>query len=172
VSGPGQYVPDPTAGITDPKDLPQAKIIRRSRNFKQLPCPQCGKSCFRNRTCTRVRPDVGDLVTGKPRDIELVYSQHRCTKCTKFFAADTSEYSWPKARYPHRVVSLAVRLVVEDGLPYQAASWHLWRDHRVFVPFAPLQNWVAAGGEKGGAANVDELSRLGAGGLLGVPRRR
>ena len=116
--------------------------------------------------------DVGDLVTGKPRDIELVYSQHRCTKCHTFFDADTAEYSLPKARSTHRVVSLAVRLVVEDGLPYQAASWHLWRDHRVFVPFATSQNWVEAGGEKGRAANVDELSRLGSGGLLGVHCRR
>ena len=90
VSGPGQYVPDP-AGITDPKDLPPAKIVRRSRNFKHLPCPRCGKSCFRNRTCTRVLHDVGDLVTGKPRDIALVYSQHRCTRCQTFFDADTSE---------------------------------------------------------------------------------
>jgi hypothetical protein len=172
VSGPGQYVPDPTAGITDPKDLPPAKIVRRSRNFKHLPCPRCGKSCFRNRTCTRVLHDVGDLVTGKPRDIALVYSQHRCTRCQTFFDADTSEYSLPKARYTHRVVSLAVRLVIEDGLPYQAASWHLWRDHRVFVPFATIQNWVEAGGEKGGTANVDALSRLGPGGLLGVHRGR
>ena len=167
MSGPGQYLPDPTAGITTPRDLPQAKIVRRSRNFPQLPCPQCGKSCFRNRTRTRVLHDVGDLVAGKPRDIELVYSQHRCPKCHKFFAADTSVYSLPKAHYTHRVVSLAVRLVGEDGLPYHAASWHLWRDHRVFVPFATIQNWVEAGGEKGGAANVDELSQLGLGGLLG-----
>jgi hypothetical protein len=50
---------------------------------------------------------------------------------------------------PHRVVALAVRLVVEDGLPYRSASWHLWRDHRVFVPFATVQNWVEAGGKKG-----------------------
>lgn len=172
MSGPGQYVPDPTAGITDPNDLPRAKIVRRSRNFTPLPCPQCGKSCFRNRTYTRVLHDVGDLVTGKPRAIELVYSQHRCTKCNTFFDADTSAYSLPKARYTHRVVSLAVRLVVEAGLPYQAASWHLWRDHRVFVPFATIQNWVEAGGEKGGAANVDKLSRLGPRGLLRVHRGR
>lgn len=172
VSGPGQYLPDPTAGITTAVDLPQAKIARRSRNFPHLPCPQCGKACFRNRTRTRVLHDVGDLVTGKPRAIELVYSQHRCTKCHKFFDADTSAYSLPKARYTHRVVSLAVRLVVEDGLPYQAASWHLWRDHRVFVPFATVQNWVEAGGEKGRPPNVDELSRLEPGGLLGVHRGR
>lgn len=168
MSGPGRYLPDPTAGITTPDELPQAKLVRRSRNFSHLPCPQCGKSCFRNRTRTRVLHDVGDLVVGKPRRIELVYSQHRCTKCHKFFDADTSTYSVPKAHYTHRVVSLAVRLVVEDGLPYQAASWHLWRDHRVFVPFATIQNWVEAGGEKGGSPNVDELSHLGLGGLLGV----
>jgi hypothetical protein len=170
VSGPGQYFPDPTAGITNPSELPQAKVVRRSRNFQQLPCPQCGRSCFRNRTCTRVLHDVGDLVTGRPRDIELRYSQHHCTKCHKFFNADTAEYGLPKARYTHRVVSLAVRLVVEDGLPYQAASWHLWRDHRVFVPFAAIQNWVEAGGEKGRTADVDELSRLGPRGLLRLHR--
>ena len=107
--------------------------------------------------------DLGDLITGRPRDIQLVYSQHRCTKCNRFFNADTSEYALPKSLYTHRVVSVAVRLVVEDGLPYQAASWHLWRDHRVFVPFATIQNWVEAGGKKGGPANVDDLPRLGPG---------
>jgi hypothetical protein len=172
VPGPGQYLPDPTAGITTPRDLPQAKIVRRSRNFTQLPCPHCGKACFRNRICTRVLHDVGDLVTGRPRDIELRYWQHRCTKCNKFFNADTLEYSLPKAHYTHRVVSLAVRLVVEDGLPYQAASWHLWREPRVFVPFATIPNWVEAGGEKGGAPDVDEVSGLGADRLLPLHRHR
>src|SRR5438093_8254014 len=85
------------------------------------------------------------------------------TKCRKFFNADMSGYALPKAHYTHRVVSLAVRLVVEDGLPYQAASWHLWRDHRVFVPFATIQNWVEAGGKKGSPTNVDNLPRLGPG---------
>jgi hypothetical protein len=104
---------------------------------------------------------VGDFVSGRPRDIHLVYSQHHCTRCQKYFNADTSDSALPNAHYTLRVVSLAVRLVVEDGLPYQAASWHLWRDHRVFVPFATIQNWVEAGGEKGGPSNVDQLSRLG-----------
>jgi hypothetical protein len=160
VFGPGQYLPDPTEGITRPEDLPKAKIVRRSRNYSHLPCPRCGKSCFRNRLCTRVLHDVGDLVLGRPRDIELVYSQHHCTRCKIFLNADTSEYAVPKSHYTHRVVSLAVRLVVEDGLPYQAASWHLWRDHRVFVPFATIQNWIEAGGKKGGSADVDDISRL------------
>ena len=37
----------------------------------------------------------------------------------------------------HRVIQMAVSLVVEDGLPYRPASWHLWRDHRVFVGLCP-----------------------------------
>ncbi len=85
---------------------------------------------------------------GGPADILLTYSQHHCTRCRRFFTADMSDLAAPKARHTHRVVALAVRLVVEDGLPYQAASWHLWRDHRVFVPFATIQNWVEARGKK------------------------
>lgn len=158
MSGPGAYFPDPSEGITDPDDLPEATIVRRSRNFRNRRCPRCGKSCFRHSVVTRVLHEVGDLVSARPRDIHLVYSRHRCSECQKIFNADTSDYALPKAHYTHRVVSLAVRLVVEDGLPYQAASWHLWRDHRVFVPFATIQNWVEAGGEKGGSANVDDLS--------------
>jgi hypothetical protein len=172
VSGPGAYLPDPTEGITRPDDLPKAKVVRRSRNFKHQHCPHCGKRCPRDRVFTRVLHDVGDLVSSRPRDLHLVYSQHHCTRCRRYFTADTSEYALPKSRYTHRVVALAVRLIVEDGLPYQAASWHLWRDHRVFVPFATIQNWVEAGGKKGGPADVDDVSRLGPGGLLGVHRRR
>ena len=42
--GPGEYLPDPTEGITDPKDLPKPKIIQRSRNFSHRPCPRCGNT--------------------------------------------------------------------------------------------------------------------------------
>jgi hypothetical protein len=161
--GPGEYLPDPTEGITKPEDLPKAKVISRSRNFEHRPCPWCDQSCYRDRTRQRVLHDVGDLVLGRPRDIHLTYSQHYCGTWRKYFNADMSDYALPKAHSTHRVVSLAVRLVVEDGLPYQAASWHWWRDHRVFVPFATIQNWVEDGGKKGGPANADELSGLGPG---------
>jgi len=69
----------------------------------------------------------------------------------------------PGSHYTHRVIDTAMRVVVEDGLPYRAASWHLWRDHRVFVPFATIQNWVEAGGEKGRESHRYRLSRLGVG---------
>jgi hypothetical protein len=66
-----------------------------------------------------------------------------------YFNADMEDLAFPKSHYTHRVVHTSVRLVVEDGLPYRAASWHMWRDHRVFVPFGTIQNWVEAGGKKG-----------------------
>jgi len=107
--------------------------------------------------------DVGDLVSGRPRNIHLTYSQHYCCQCKSYFHADVSDLALPKSHYTHRVVTLAVRLVVEDGLPYRAASWHLWRDHRVFVPYATIQNWVEAGGEKGTKTHPRRISRRRAG---------
>jgi uncharacterized protein (DUF983 family) len=151
---PEVYPPDLTLGITDPQRLPPPKLVSRSRNYEHRPCPLCGKSCPRDRIFTR-----------------LTYSQHHCTRCRRFFTADMSDLAAPKARYTYRVVALAVRLVVEDGLPYQAASWHLWRDHRVFVPFATIQNWVEARGKKGGRSHRGRLPRLGPRRLLRVHRR-
>ena len=78
----------------------------------------------------------------------MIYSQHYCTRCRKYFNADMTDLADPGSHYTRRVVDTAVRLVVEDGLPYRTASWSLWRDHRVFVPYATIQNWVEAGGKK------------------------
>ena len=39
--GPGDYVADKTQGITRVEDLPKAKIIKRSRNYKRRPYPPC-----------------------------------------------------------------------------------------------------------------------------------
>jgi hypothetical protein len=152
MSGPGEYVADRTEGISCVVDLPKPKVARRSRNYSRRPCRQCGRSCFRKRTVERTLHDLGDPVVERPRDLHLTYSQHYCCKCQCYFNVEMSDLAPPKSHYTHRVISLAVRLVVEDGLPYRSASWHLWRDHRVFVPYATIQNWVEAGGKKGGAA--------------------
>ncbi len=93
--------------------------------------------------------DLGDPMSSRPRTLGVTYSQHRCPACNRYFNADLLDLALPNAQYTLRVMHTAVRLVVEDGLPYRAASWHLWRDHRVFVPFATVQNWVEAGGKKG-----------------------
>src|SRR5271157_1735301 len=170
--GPGEYVPDATEGIIRVEDLPKPKIIRRSRDFRRQLCPQCEHSSYRHRRAKRVLHDLGDLASGRPHDIHLTYSVHHCTQCDIYFNSDMSDVALPKSHYTYRVVALAVRLVVEDGLPYQAASWHLWRDHRVFVPFATVQNWVEGGGKKGGSTHRRRLSRLGTGRLLRVHRGR
>src|SRR5262249_55826038 len=170
--GPGEYLPDPTEGITRIEDLPPPKLHKRSRNFRRRPCPRCGHSAYRDRVFRRSLHDLGDLVSGRPCDLVLTYSQHFCSKCRKYFNADCTDLAAPGSHYTRRVVATAVRLVVEDGLPYQAASWSLWRDHRVFVPYATIQNWVEAGGGKGGTPGRGRAPRLGAEGLLGLHRRR
>ena len=149
MAGPGRYVPDVTEGMSRVEDLPKAKIVKQSRNYKHRTCPGCGRSAYRVRTVVRHLHDVGDPLSGRPRAIELTYSQHHCLGCGAYFNADMEDLALPKSHYTHRVVHTAVRLVVEDGLPYRSACWHLWRDHRVFVPFATIQNWVEAGGKKG-----------------------
>jgi hypothetical protein len=116
--------------------------------------------------------DLGNPFTGRPRDIILLCSQHYCRRCRKYSNADASDLADPGSHYTRRVVELAVRLVVEDGLPYRPASWALWRDHRVFVPFATIQDRVEAGGEKGGATDRHRAWRLGPRRFLGLHRRR
>lgn len=154
MSGPGEYLADPTEGITRVEDLPKPKVVRRSRDYRRRPCPRCGKRAYRDRRQLRVLHDIGDLVSGRPREIRLTVSQHHCTRCGKYFLADSSDLALAGTRYTHRVIATAVRLVVEDGLPYRSASWHMWRDHRVFVPFATIQNWVEASGGKSRSRDV------------------
>jgi hypothetical protein len=144
----------------------------QSRNYRRRPCPRCRHSSYRDRLARRTLHDLGNPLTGRPRDIVLIYSQHYCSRCGKYFNADMTDLADPGSHYTRRVIDAAVRLVIEDGLPYRPASWALWREHRVFVPYATIQNWVEAGGEKGGAAARPRSPRLGPVGLLGVHRRR
>lgn len=170
--GPGAYRPDPTEGITRVEDLPSPKIIPRRRNAKRHPCPHCGYHAYRDKQQQRTLHDLGDLDSGRPRDLKVTYAQYYCTKCRTYFNTELSDVAPPGSHYTHRVIDIAVRVVVEDGLPYRTASWHLWRDHRVFVPFATLQNWVEAGGKKGAGADGVRLPRVGIGGLLQLCGRR
>jgi len=101
---------------------------------------------------SRLLHDLGDVRRDRPRDLRVAYSKHHCKACGRYFCADLSDLAPSGSHYTNRVIDLAVRVVVEDGLPYRSASWHLWRDHRAFVPHATLQNWVEAAGEKRQAA--------------------
>jgi len=153
--GPGEYLPegifprpeDPSA--SSGQALPKPKIIKQRRETPSQPCPTCSRPASRHRRYSRRLYDLGDLLSGRPCSLQITYSQHYCPACRRYFNQDLSDLAAPKSLYTHRVQGLAVRLVIEDGLPYRTASWHLWREHRVFVPFATLQNWVEAGGKKG-----------------------
>ena len=149
MDGPGRYEPTSIPIIKRSEDLPKPKIIRKSRNFKSQPCPECGHRSSRVRTVQRTLHDLGDPRSGRPCDILFTYSQHRCSQCNAYCSANTEELALRNSHYTHRVVNMAVRLVVEDGLPYRSASWHLWRDHLVFVPWSTIKNWVEATGKKG-----------------------
>ena len=148
MSGPGEYVPDVTEGITRVEDLPRPRIERRSHNWPARPCPRCRHRAGRFAMRSRTFHDLGDARADRPVDLVVTFSRHRCLRCGCCFPCDISDLALPYCLYTRRVQQRAVRLVVEDGLPYRNASWHLWRDHRVFVPWATIQNWVEAAGKK------------------------
>ncbi len=52
--GPGEYVPDPTEGIIDVKDLPAPKLVAYARHHKHTPCPRCGHLCSRHTSGQRI----------------------------------------------------------------------------------------------------------------------
>jgi hypothetical protein len=148
---PGYYVPDSTEGITCVADLPEPLVVPRSRNYRRRTCPHGGQACYRDNTGRRVLHDVGSFLNDRPRDLHVASSRPYGASCGRYVSADLSDLALPGSHYTHRVISLAVRLVVEDGLPYRAASGHLLRDHRVVVPYATIPNWLEAAGTKGRA---------------------
>lgn len=169
---PGRYTPDPSEGITRVADLPVPRVQARSRNYRSRPCPRCGHAAYRSDVGCRNLHDLSNLHSGRPLDLQARYSKHRCIRCGGCFCADLSDLAPPGSPYTNRVIDLAVRVVVEDGLPYRRASWHLWRDHRVFVPYATIQNWGEAAGEKRRRPGRDGIPGLGPGRLLRLPGPR
>ena len=163
--GPGEYVPDPTEGIVDIKDLPRPQLVAYSRNHEHTPCPRCDHLAYRHKCGQRTLHDLGDLATGCPVDLRVTYSSHSCSPCRKHCNIARSDGAPPGGPYPHWVIQMAGRLVIEAGVPYRPARWHLGRDHRVFVPFATMQTGAEAGGKKGAGAHGHGLPGLGACGL-------
>jgi len=153
--GPGAYRPDPTEGITAIADLPPPEIVPYSRNDKRQRCPRCGHSAYRDKQAQRTLHDLGNLDLWCPRDLVVTYAQPYCMKCHKYFNADLSDLAPPGGQYTHRVMDLAVRLVVEDGLPYRPASWHfVARPSRLCALCRPCRTG-SSWGEKKAQARMD-----------------
>lgn len=146
--GPGRYRRDLPDGPIRREDRPSPRVIRRSRDARRRACPCCGERASRVRQARRILHDLGDPASGRPSVIHLSYSQHYCPECRRYFNTDMADLAPPGGHYTHRVIDAAVRLVVEDGLPYRTASAHLRREHGVLVPFATIRNWVDAAGKK------------------------
>src|SRR3954452_23122220 len=119
--GPGEYVPDVTEGIPRVEDLPKPRIERRSRNYPARRCRRCGRRAGRYAVASRTLHELGDPRAGRPVDLVLCYSKRRCSRRGRCSSAALSDLALPKCLYTRRVQRMAVRLVVEDGLPYQAA---------------------------------------------------
>jgi transposase len=128
--GPGEYLPDVTEGVVCPDDLPQPLIEVITRDAERAACPKCGRLAPRLCRKSRTWHDLGDPISGRPRELSVRYAQFHCP-CGVYFSTDLSDLSPKRCAYTHRVMQRAIDLVVEDNLPYRSASWHLWRVHRV-----------------------------------------
>ena len=85
MSGPGVSVPDVTEGITRIEQLPQPRIVHRRRNSSGRRCPFCGDRAGRWRVASRTVHDLGDPLSGRPIDLHVRYSTHRCAACRRSF---------------------------------------------------------------------------------------
>ena len=95
--GPGEYRPDPSQGITRIEDLPKPKIRCQSRNYRRRPCPRCGQSAYRDRRVRRTLHDLGNPLTGRPRELIVIYSQHYCLRSahlTRVFSEFPSSHQY------------------------------------------------------------------------------
>jgi hypothetical protein len=122
--GPGEYRPDPSEGIGRVEDLPKPKIRCQSRNYRRRPCPRCGHSAYRDGKGRRVLHDLGNPLTGRPRDTLVIYSQHYCTRCRKYFNTDMTDLADPVATLP-------------DALLMRPSAWSLRTAYRIGPPVGP-----------------------------------
>src|SRR5574342_850532 len=109
--GPGEYKPD-TAYLRI-EDLPKPKIVKETRNESHRPCSSCGKPARREHVYHRQLHEVGDLVSGRPMELHITYSQHHCQACHQYFMTDLSDVAAPGSHCTRHGVALAVRVLVE-----------------------------------------------------------
>ena len=89
--GPGEYVPDPTVGIVDVKDLPTPQLVTYNRNHPHTLCPRCGHLASRHTSDQRTVHDLGDVCTGRPVDLLVTSSSPYCSTCRKHCNIDLTD---------------------------------------------------------------------------------
>jgi hypothetical protein len=151
MTGPGEYVPDVTQGITRAEDLPHPRRRQRRRNPPPRPRPRWGRRAGRRAAARRAPHDLGGARANCPADLPATSSRHRRPRRGGRLAWDITDPALPHCRSARRAQRRAARLVAGGGLPCRAAGRHLWRDDRAFAPFATT------------SPNVRELAAVGIG---------
>ena len=128
--------------------MAETTIKAYSRNYTQQACPRCGHQVYRDKQPQRTLHDLGNLDAWCPRDLVVTYAQHYCTKCRKYFNAALSALVPSGSRYTHRVIDLAVRIVVEDGLPYRRRVGTCGETTALLCPLRQSSIGLRLGGKK------------------------
>ena len=131
---PGASAPARPAGTPRVQDLPGPSAGSRSPTTAAAPARAAARGCHRDTTGRRAWRAGGSLRNDRPRDRRPAYPRPSGARCPRSLSADPSGRAPPGRPCTHRAISRASRLVLGDGWPSRAASWHLWPDHRVFVP--------------------------------------
>jgi len=107
VSGPGAYLPDPTEGITRRKNCRRPRSFGHA-NFKHSTV-RTAANAVRATVSFTARPSRRGGLGLQPTGVTsaLVYSHINCTRCRRYFTADTSEYALANAAT--RIVSFRWR---------------------------------------------------------------
>ena len=127
MSPPGDYVADVLEGITRPEDLPAPRLERHSRNYPRRRCPSCGRAARRFGVAHRRLHDLGDPCHGRPIDLILRQSKHRCPGCRRCFLTDASDLALPKSHFTHGT-SVGHRASAVVGCPSHDQTAISWRD--------------------------------------------
>jgi len=108
-------------GITRVEDLPKPRIEHRSRNYPARRCRRCGRRAGRYAVASRTLHDLGD--PRQPVPLILLLAAPNITAPTALATSASICPTWPCPNVcTHAASATGVRLVAEDGLPYQAAS--------------------------------------------------
>ena len=103
--GPGEYPtrPPPRASpasrtCPSPRSAARAEITVTSLSTLR-------PDAYRDRLVRRTLHDLGNPLTGRPRELIVIYSQHCCTRCRKYFNADMTDLAAPGSHYTKSALS-------------------------------------------------------------------
>jgi transposase-like protein len=106
-------------------DAPTTVFIPIHCAPKKAPCPECGKSGRRKRTCTR---EVRTVASKAVAYLRITYGEYtaQCQCCKTF--RNTPEDVLPKAHYDNKVRDLVLDRILKDGMSIERVLESLRRE--------------------------------------------